>query len=229
MCICAVSETGQARLRGSAGDKQKTAWKPPKQILRTGPQTRFQSVIFGPSTVIFTGVLLNAALFSIRGGFKELPHKGVFVLGLATEGRQRGSHGVLQNPETTWLHMLFVLFWEYLMIYRKISKCQVVVGDGVRQSLLIWRQCTWKGRHWWVSGWFNKRKSSVCQKASWNYGHAITAIYRSVVKVQIGRLQQGEQKPARSLDSRQWKHPSSGASPSTGANKNTPTPHTVCV
>lgn len=66
-----------------------------------GPQTRLQSVIFGPGTVIFTGVLLNAALFSIRERFKELPHKGVFVRGLATAGRQRGSHGALQNSKTT--------------------------------------------------------------------------------------------------------------------------------
>lgn len=68
--------------------------------MRTGPQTRFQSVIFGPSTVIFTGVLLNAGLFSKWDGFKEQPHKAVFVLDLATWGQQRGSHGVLQTSKT---------------------------------------------------------------------------------------------------------------------------------
>lgn len=63
-----------------------------------GPQTRFQSVIFGPSSVIFTGVLLNVALLRIGEGFRELPHKGVFVLGLATEGGREALVGRYKTP-----------------------------------------------------------------------------------------------------------------------------------
>lgn len=48
-----------------------------------------------------------------------------------------------------------------------------------------------------------KNVNHMCQKALLNYRHAITAIYRSVVKVQNRTLHQGEHKPARSLDTRQ--------------------------
>lgn len=81
-----------------------------------GPQTRFQSVIFGPSAVIFTGVLLNAALFSIRECFKEQPHKGVFVLGSATRDGREALMGRYKTQRQHDFTCSFVFYPEYLKI-----------------------------------------------------------------------------------------------------------------
>lgn len=70
-----------------------------------GSQTRFQSVIFGRATVIFSAaenrafsVSFFSPLCSHWDGFKEQPHNGVFVLGLSYLGEgAEALGGLLEN------------------------------------------------------------------------------------------------------------------------------------